>query len=89
MTDNLEQGQDETPPPQGRHNLMPAMWLINLVAVVILLIWVTSIVVRIVWPDRGIVFPPSIDGAMLIVAGFLFAGNLKERWFTNGGDDKR
>lgn len=65
------------------------MWLINLVAVVILLIWVTSIVVRIVWPDRGIVFPPSIDGAMLIVAGFLFAGNLKERWFTNGGDDKR
>ncbi|QMU22494.1 hypothetical protein [Gordonia rubripertincta] len=89
MTDQPERARGELPelpsPPAAPR--LPAMWLINLVAIVILLIWVVSFVVRIAWPERA-AFPPSIDAAMLMVAGFLFAGNLKDR-FTGGGGDKK
>ncbi|AYR02510.1 membrane protein [Gordonia phage Ailee] len=66
---------------QPHHRVMPPTWLINLVAITILVVWAVSFVVRIVYPDRTLA--PSVDALMLIVAGFLFAGNFKDR-FTGG-----
>lgn len=63
------------------HRVLPPSWLINLVAITILVVWAASFAVRIIWPDRTLA--PSIDALMLIVAGFLFAGNFKDR-FTGG-----
>ena len=85
MTENLEQGHDDDRPlpdtPRVGSHILPPMWLVNLVAVVILVVWVASLAVRISWPDRTL--PQAVDALMLMVAGFLFAGNLKDR-FTGG-----
>lgn len=79
MTENLEQGHDDDRPlPDTPRVILPPMWLVNLVAIVILVVWVASLAVRIAWPDRTL--PPAVDALMLMVAGFLFAGNLKDRF---------
>ncbi|QNJ58078.1 membrane protein [Gordonia phage Bunnybear] len=80
MTDN----PPETPP---QRNVLPPSWLVNLVAVVILVAWIASLVVRMIDPARAL--PPVVDALMLMVAGFLFAGNLKDRFTggSNGGNN--
>lgn len=70
---------DTRPTPKPSSGVPPT-WLVNLVAVVILIAWIATLVVRILDPSRSL--PGAVDTAMLIVAGFLFAGNLKGR----GGD---
>lgn len=72
--------QQEQQPESTPDTTRPS-WLINLVAITILIVWAASFAVRIIWPDRTLA--PSIDALMLIVAGFLFAGNFKDR-FTGG-----
>ena len=68
-------------PPQRDNNVTPA-WIVNAVIIVILVAWIATLAIRITWPDRAL--PPVVDALMLMVAGFLFAGNIKNR----GGDDK-
>ncbi|OCH81012.1 hypothetical protein [Gordonia sp. UCD-TK1] len=70
---------DPQPDPPSRG--LPPSWLVNTVAVVILVAWIASLVIRIIDPTRTL--PPVVDALMLMVAGFLFAGNLKDR-FTGG-----
>ncbi|AXQ60656.1 hypothetical protein SEA_ALI17_40 [Gordonia phage Ali17] len=74
---------EQTPDTTGDQHphRVPPTWLINLVAITILVVWAASFAVRIIWPDRTLA--PSVDALMLIVAGFLFAGNFKDR-FTGG-----
>ncbi|AZS07292.1 membrane protein [Gordonia phage Dorito] len=67
---------DNQPNTESRNGLPPT-WLVNLVAVVICVAWIATLVVRILDPSRSL--PGAVDTAMLIVAGFLFAGNLKGR----------
>ncbi|AYR02595.1 hypothetical protein SEA_BIBWIT_42 [Gordonia phage Bibwit] len=85
LPDQQEQQPDLTPDTTGNqpqhHRVIPPTWLINVVAITILIVWAASFAVRIIWPDRTLA--PSVDALMLIVAGFLFAGNFKDR-FTGG-----
>lgn len=84
LPDQQDQQPDLTPDTTGDqppHRVIPPTWLINVVAITILVVWAASFAVRIIWPDRTLA--PSVDALMLIVAGFLFAGNFKDR-FTGG-----
>lgn len=85
LPEQQEQQPESTPDTTSGgphpHRSLPPSWLINVVAITILVVWAASFAVRIVWPDRTLA--PSIDALMLIVAGFLFAGNFKDR-FTGG-----
>ncbi|QDP43651.1 hypothetical protein SEA_PHORBESPHLOWER_22 [Gordonia phage PhorbesPhlower] len=77
MTDN----PPETPP--SRQGVLPPSWLVNTVAVVILVAWIATLIIRMIDPSRAL--PTAVDALMLMVAGFLFAGNLKDR-FTGGSN---